>query len=463
MKLLGLKYFISFFLLLILYQVDAQITFKVISLPISTPDGSSIYVAGNFNDWNPGDENFRLNKDNAGIYSITFDDDPGTLNFKFTRGSWETVEGSIFNSYIPDRTLQYNGSSLEVEFKIDGWEDASGSSSTASPQVSILSDSFYMPQLNRYRKIWLYLPKDYFTSSKSYLVLYMHDGQNLFDASTSFVGEWEVDEALDSLYDAGHITAIVVGIDNSPERLDEYSPWGNPQYGGGQGDLYLDFIVSTLKPYMDENYRTLISSDDTGMMGSSMGGLISFYAGIKYPDVFGKIGAMSSSYWFASSSYDYVTDNGVSQDSYFYMIAGSKEGGTQVSDMNRMYDTMVEAGVQEEHVFKEFHRNGQHSEWYWRREFPKAFVWLFEKKTTSVNDIELSNNIKVSQLGYDLIFHDLPDNIQGDLMIYDLSGKLVAETLVKNYVEIGRYNIKSGIYVLKIGDKETVKMWLTGN
>src|SRR5690606_36165183 len=145
------------------------------------------------------------------------------------------------------------------------------------------------------------LPPDYETSAKYYPVLYMHDGQNLFDVRTSFSGEWKVDEHLDSLFLLGDPGCIVVGIDNGgTNRINEYSPWVNPQYGGGQGDQYIEFLIETLKPYIDQNYRTLPDAEHTGIMGSSMGGLISYYGGLTNQNVFGRIGAFSSSFWFSN-------------------------------------------------------------------------------------------------------------------------------------------------------------------
>ena len=108
--------------------------------------------------------------------------------------------------------------------------------STARAGVSVLDTAFAMPQLKRTRRVWVYLPPDYATSERRYPVLYMHDGQNLFDAATSYAGEWGIDETLDSLHAAGDPGVIVVGIDNGGERrLDEYSPWRNERHGGGEG------------------------------------------------------------------------------------------------------------------------------------------------------------------------------------------------------------------------------------
>jgi predicted alpha/beta superfamily hydrolase len=127
-----------------------------------------------------------------------------------------------------------------------------------------MDENFFMPQLNRSRRIWLYLPPAYETSGLSYPVMYMHDGQNLFDVLTAYSGEWEVDEALNTLASQGHKVPIVVGIDNGgTNRIGEYTPWSNPDYGGGDGDLYIRFIVETLKPYIDQHYRTLSDRSNT--------------------------------------------------------------------------------------------------------------------------------------------------------------------------------------------------------
>jgi metallo-beta-lactamase class B len=150
---------------------------------------------------------------------------------------------------------------------------AQARASTATASVSILDTAFAMPQLERTRRIWLYLPPGYAASTRRYPVLYMHDGQNLFDAATSFAGEWGVDETLDSLHALGDPGVIVVGIDNGRmKRMDEYTPWHNTRYGGGEGDAYVDFLTQTLKPYVDAHYRTLAERVHTGVAGSSMGG-----------------------------------------------------------------------------------------------------------------------------------------------------------------------------------------------
>ena len=188
------------------------------------------------------------------------------------------------------------------------------------------------PQLDTVKKIYVYLPLNYETSNKKYPVIYMHDAQNLFDEKTSYVGEWKIDETLDSL----KANVIVIGIEHgNQKRLDELTPYKNEKYGGGKADLYLDFIVSELKPYVDKNYRTKSNKRNTAIMGSSLGGLVSFYAGLKYPKVFGKVGCFSPSFWYSDEIYK-LTENKKKINTKIYFMCGSDESEDMISDMNRM-------------------------------------------------------------------------------------------------------------------------------
>ncbi len=262
--------------------------------------------------------------------------------------------------------------------------------STASPSVSVLSDSFAIPQLGRTRRIWLYLPPDYASSAKRYPVLYMQDGQNVFDAATSFAGEWGIDETLDALQSHGDSGAIVVAIDNDgAHRLDEYNPWhaANPKYGGGEGDAYVEFLVHTLKPYIDAHYRTRPDRGNTGIAGSSMGGLISLYAALKYPEVFGRAGVFSCACWIARPQIlEYARKARPLQPlPRLYFVAGGLEtnDGEQAHDQELVVDSLIAAGFPVRTAIRSFvPAGGRHSEWFWRREFPAAYRWLFGDSAT---------------------------------------------------------------------------------
>lgn len=365
----------------------AQLTLKVVEVPANTPAGDAIYVAGSFQGWDPGSEDYKLTKNADGTWQITIEPDPGVLNFKFTRGSWPTVEGNANGGFLPDRSHDYLGGPEVLELTILSWEDLGGTSSTAAGNVSILTEDFYMPQLDRYRRIWIYLPPDYDDNTQQhYRVLYMHDGQNVFDEATSFAGEWEVDESLNDLFLDGDEGCIVVAIDNGANlRLDEYAPWYNETYeAGGEGEAYVDFIAETLKPYIDSNFRTLPDREHTGIMGSSLGGLISHYALLKYPEVFGKVGVFSPAYWFNPEIFDYTAQNPIAEDARIYLLAGQQEGnGSVVNDLNQMNTVLLQSGFPSENIHVKIDADGEHSEWYWAREFPAAYLWLFEEVSVS--------------------------------------------------------------------------------
>jgi len=240
--------------------------------------------------------------------------------------------------------------------------------STASRNVHIIDTAFRIPQLNRTRRIWIYLPEVYEKeASRRFPVLYMHDGQNLFDDATSFVGEWGVDEYLDSLK-AGQ--CIVVGIDNGGEhRITELNPYDHPKYGKGEGKKYLEFIVKTLKPFIDKNYRTLKDKENTAIAGSSMGGLISMYAVLQYPKVFGKAGVFSPSFWITDNKiFDEIKKKGTKVNSFIYLYGGKQEGGQMVLDMVKAIETFpLQSKVK---IVSAVREEGQHNEARWRLEFP---------------------------------------------------------------------------------------------
>jgi len=243
--------------------------------------------------------------------------------------------------------------------------------STASKNVS--SFTIDVPQLNCTKKIWLYLPNDYTTSKKKYPVIYMHDGQNLFDTKTSYVGEWNIDEKLDSL----NAQVIVVGIEHGNEkRTDELTPYKNEKYGGGNGNNYLDFIVKTLKPKIDSTFRTKSNTFNTAIMGSSLGGLISYYALLKYPEVFGKAGIFSPAFWINPEVFE-LTKNTTTLESKIYFLCGDNESKDMVPDVNKMEILVSDIRCSCRHLTrKKIIKGGQHNEKLWRDNFATVFKWL---------------------------------------------------------------------------------------
>ena len=153
-----------------------------------------LFIAGNFNSWNPCDKNFEFAADKNGIAKITISLLAGNCEYKFTRSSWDKVETLTGGKGISNRTLQISGDTI-INVEIKGWSDDFSTvilmkMHTASANVKIIDTAFFIPQLKRNRRIWIYLPPDYKIAKKHYSVLYMHDGQNLFDNATSYSGEW---------------------------------------------------------------------------------------------------------------------------------------------------------------------------------------------------------------------------------------------------------------------------------
>ena len=255
------------------------------------------------------------------------------------------------------------------------------SQSTASKQISTFN--MEAPQLQTHKKIWVYLPKAYQESKKKYTVIYMHYAQNLFDSETSYAGEWKVDEYLDSI---SNNETIVIGIEHGGEkRMDELTPYTNEKYGGGKGDAYLEFLVKTLKPYVDKNYRTLSDKENTIISGSSLGGLISFYALVKYPDTFGKAGVFSPAFWINDKEmFQLVEESQLDPDKKFFFLMGSEEGSTKedasqmVSDQHTMAQLLMKKGIKKENVMNKVISGGKHNENLWSTHFPEVYQWLIK-------------------------------------------------------------------------------------
>jgi predicted alpha/beta superfamily hydrolase len=232
------------------------------------------------------------------------------------------------------------------------------------------------PQLKTKKKIWVYLPLNYEKSTKKYPVIYMHDARNLFDAAASYVGEWNIDETLDSL----KAKVIIIGISHGNEkRIDELTPYINEKHGGGNANAYLEFIVKTLKPHVDSTYRTKTNAKNTGIFGSSLGGLVSFFAALQYPEVFGKVGCFSPAFWINKKEIFQKMEDTPKFTTKIYLLCGDKEDdGTMVSDMKEM-ETLINSKrceckkLNKSVIVKE----GKHNEKLWRNAFAKAYLWLF--------------------------------------------------------------------------------------
>jgi len=266
----------------------------------------------------------------------------------------------------------------------------------------IIIDQVTIPYLGLKRTIRIYLPPNY-EENKSFPVIYMHDAQNLFDVKTSSYGAiWDVHTHLNNYYDQTGQGVIVVGIDNHEgrfNRLNEYSPWintvikdndlyeGIDEDVGGLGKEYIDFIINELKPVIDIKYKTKPDRENTAMIGSSMGGLISLYAATAYPEVFSKIGAFSTAVWFAEDELlNAITKLDTHLPIQWYLDIGTKEtSNDEYSEFNQLYllgsksvYQTLKKKVSEPYLKFIIEDGGIHNERDWSRRFPEAIRFLFK-------------------------------------------------------------------------------------
>ncbi|QYF91847.1 alpha/beta hydrolase [Massilia sp. PAMC28688] len=233
------------------------------------------------------------------------------------------------------------------------------------------------PQLGNSRRLRIYLPPSYAeNTAKRYPVLYMHDGQNLFDAASAAYGvEWGIDETVDRLVGAGVMDEIiVVGIDNTPERIAEYTPCCDPKAGGGQVAQYQAFITDTVKPHVDATLRTLPGREHTAIMGSSLGGIASLVIAHGRPDVFSMAGGVSSSLWWNEMAL--VRQPYPRAALKVYLDSGAISDGLEQTAAMR--DAMLGLGYRDGHDLL-YHADpaGRHNEASWAARVHRPLAWFF--------------------------------------------------------------------------------------
>jgi predicted alpha/beta superfamily hydrolase len=247
--------------------------------------------------------------------------------------------------------------------------------------------------LNNDREVLVYLPPGYDTAkTRHYPVLYLHDGQNIFDGATAFIPgqEWKVDETAEALINAGKIEPlIIVGIYNAgQERINEYTPVADEKYKlGGRADLYGQMLVRELKPFIDARYRTRRDAAHTGLGGSSLGGLVSLYLALKEPSVFGRVAVVSPSVWFANKHIvHYVSALAKKPRVRIWLDTGTREGGTvaeaeqTVNDARLLREVLVRKGWRLGKDLNYFEAAGaEHNERAWAARVASILTFLFPR------------------------------------------------------------------------------------
>lgn len=362
-------------------------------------DDRDLYITGNFNKWNPKDPDFQLNKLDDNNFLIEIEDTllPEKIEYKFTKGGWENVELDDYGTITPNRKI--NKSDKKTKDRVKKWRLNWGPfKKEFFPITEVISEKFFIPQLDRYRKIWALLPYDYYTSEKNYPVLYLQDAQNLFHNGSEF-GNWEIDKKLSILAEYGRGDLIVIAIDHGKEsRIQEYIFDNDTVSKGSEGKKYIRFITDTLKPYIDANFRTKKDRDFTGIGGSSLGGLISIYSGFLYPEVYSKLLIFSPSLWIEPHNNFPMLRFRSPYKTKVYLYGGELEGSKMVKRMeqfeqnlklwedNNLFDFEIKTSI---------NADGTHNEFFWSQEFPKAIEWLYYNNTE--NPIEVAPQQKQTQ------------------------------------------------------------------
>lgn len=342
-------------------------------------DSRPVYISGNFNSWHTQDNDFMMEKIGNNSYQYEFPDDfdyPEELLYKFTKGDWSEVEIDTYGNRTENRSTKKHAG-IQNEYVARWRRNWLPFKQSFLPQVLLISDEFEIPQLNKTRKIWALLPHDYDKSNERYPVMYLQDAQNLFNEAAQY-GNWEIDKklAVMSEYKIGKI--IIIAIEHAEEdRIKEYNV-GKTVLGKGQGKKYIRFMTETLKPFVDSNFRTRKEREHTGIGGSSMGGLVSIFSGLRYPEVYGKLMVFSPSLWVVPKL-KIDSDSTATDDTKIYLYAGGDESDTMIEHVQSFKDNIISSEFVKDKIKINLSINmqGKHNETYWSDEFPKAIEWLF--------------------------------------------------------------------------------------
>lgn len=343
-------------------------------------DGRPVYISGNFNEWRTGDEAYRLQRVGPLDYRFTFPKMkvlPPQVEYKYHRGNWDQVEIDLYGNPVDNRKVSWNGQRTVTD-EVERWlVDGKAYQQAYLPKIELLSEDFDIPDLIKTRRIAALLPHNYGQTDKRYPVLYLQDGQNLFDDYAPF-GSWGVDKKLALMAEQGFGDIIIVAIDHAEkDRISEFTPSYHTRLGSGDGKKYVRFLADRLKPYVDRHFRTLPEREHTGIGGSSMGGLISIYAGLMYPEVYGKLMIFSPSLWVAPKIHFHFMNFYDPHDMQVYVYAGEGESENMVPNIRRFMGAFEENNKNAFRFELSLDPKGAHNEARWGQEFPKAIEWLF--------------------------------------------------------------------------------------
>ena len=374
-------------------QVDLYV-----SVPSNTPANAVLSLGGDFNGWDPSHKRFQLTPLKDGRFKFEFKDvEIGkVLNFKVTRGNWDTVEIAESGANRDNRNIQVAQDFQSVDIRVADWADLSNKEAPSTIVGTVVLKDIELPTFPGTRKLRIYLPPGYDSNDERYPVIYMSDGQNVFDSKTANAGEWQMDELMESLAKTGsHLTSIVVAIDHAGEnRRMEYLPFHHGGAGWslldwnkgrlGKGEAFAHWLVADLKPSIDKQYRTLPDREHTAIMGSSMGGLIACYAALRHQEVFSNAACLSSAFLkrlVANEWLAFIANTPKRLPMRFHIDMGDNEFGLFGDDIlietQEVYDALLNTGFNQSELRYQVIKGGTHDEPSWRARTQDILEWLY--------------------------------------------------------------------------------------
>jgi predicted alpha/beta superfamily hydrolase len=370
-----------------------ELTLEVVAPP-TTPATATLYIAGNRPElgmWKPNAVPLRGLPGGSHVITLQIPRD-FALEYKYTLGSWQAVERTRDGRDRPNRRLIARPGT--VQDSVEAWAGTAPLTSTRTGNIQIHRE-FPSRFLIHKRDLWVYLPPGYADAPETrYPVLYLQDGQNLFDAATAAFGtEWQADETAERLIRAGRIRpCILVGIANTPARIEEYTATPDPGLKrGGKGVEYLKFVFEELKPFIDATYRTIPGREGVALGGSSLGGLIALEAALLHPDRVRAAAALSPSLWWdrERTLEHLVRDADQTADVALWVDMGDREGGdagstqaeAHIARLQRLKERLEarqHAGAAKNRV--EVFPGAAHHEAAWAARFDQVLLFLFPKE-----------------------------------------------------------------------------------
>ncbi len=371
---------------------EVPVTFRV-RVPESTPPTARVFLAGSEPEvgrWRP--DGLALVRDDLGRYCATVKlPQDRALRYKVTQGSWRSVERTREGVDRPDRVLLVEREAV-IDVEVLAW---ASDRAAAVPESSATGDIRLHQEFRSKhgvgpRTVAVWLPPGYAASAHGrYPVLYLHDGQNVFDAATAAFGdEWRADETAAKLIREATIPPLImIAISNTNDRMNEYTTRKDAhRQAGGRGDLYARFLVEELKPFIDRTYRTRPEPEHTAIAGSSLGGLISLEIAIRHPETFGKVAALSPSLWWGDEQIlaDVKARPEAVKGMKVWVDMGTREGkgpgapSPEIPRLRRLAEEMRRLGLAtDRQLHVEEVEGGEHREADWAARFPRVLEFLF--------------------------------------------------------------------------------------